>query len=67
MSLKYRVSRWHYSITLRVSCPNLVVTRDVLGAETSMSSGLMAGKQGILVDRNNAAYDMKASGDMLKL
>jgi dynamin 1-like protein len=36
------------------------VGRDVSGAESSMSSGLMAGKRGI--DGNNAAYDMKSLG-----
>jgi dynamin 1-like protein len=36
------------------------VGRDVSGAETSMSSGLMAGNRGI--DGNNAAYDMKSLG-----
>ena len=35
------------------------VGRDVSGAETSMSSGLMAGKR---MDGNNAAYDMKSLG-----
>jgi hypothetical protein len=37
---------------------------DVLGTETSMSSGLMAGKRGI--DGNNAAYDMKSLGRHIK-
>ena len=36
------------------------VGRDISGTESSMSSGLMAGKRGI--DGNNAAYDMKSLG-----
>ena len=36
------------------------VGRDVSGGESSMSSGLMAGKRGL--DGNNAAYDMKSLG-----
>ncbi|TFK34028.1 Dynamin central region-domain-containing protein [Crucibulum laeve] len=36
------------------------VGRDISGAESTMSSGLMAGKRGI--DGNNAAYDMKSLG-----
>ena len=36
------------------------VGRDVSGAETSISSGLMAGNRGM--DGNNAAYDMKSLG-----
>ena len=36
------------------------VGRDVSGAESSMSSGLMAGNRGM--DGNNAAYDMKSLG-----
>ncbi|KJA22831.1 hypothetical protein HYPSUDRAFT_201906 [Hypholoma sublateritium FD-334 SS-4] len=36
------------------------VGRDMSGAESTMASGLMAGKRGI--DGNNAAYDMKSLG-----
>ncbi|KAF8638404.1 hypothetical protein AX17_002229 [Amanita inopinata Kibby_2008] len=36
------------------------VGRDVSGAESSLSSGLMAGKRGL--DGNTAAYDMKSLG-----
>ncbi|KAG5641963.1 hypothetical protein DXG03_003855 [Asterophora parasitica] len=36
------------------------VGRDVSGAESALSTGLMAGKRGI--DGNNAAYDMKSLG-----
>lgn len=36
------------------------VGRDVSGADSTLSTGLMAGKRGL--DGNNAAYDMKSLG-----
>ena len=39
---------------------HVAIGRDMSGAETSMSSGLMAGKRSL--DGNNAAYDMKSLG-----
>ena len=36
------------------------IGRDISGTETSMSSGLMAGKR--TLDGNNAAFDMKSLG-----